>query len=109
MSTLTATNPYRLAAGEGIAEVWWKTGRLTVKTGVAADASFAQLEVRDPRGTATPLHIHHDQDEAFYVLQGEVVVFVEDDTIHLGPGDLVARFAECGCEIVGPPPSLGDR
>ena len=27
----TATKPYRLASGEGLADVWWKTGRITVK------------------------------------------------------------------------------
>lgn len=29
------TKPYRLAAGEGVADVWCKTGRMTVKAGSA--------------------------------------------------------------------------
>ena len=33
MPSTTATKPYRLAAGEGLADVWWKTGRITVKAG----------------------------------------------------------------------------
>ena len=165
MTTTTADTAYRLAAGEGLADVWWKTGRVIVKTGAAAGSSFAQVVVDDPRGTATPMHIHLDQDEAFYVLEGEVVVFVDGDRVDLGPGDfafaprgtahaylvrsprarmlvtlspagleelfvsagipvtspeppaegalppvteLVALFAEYGCELVGPPPSLDE-
>ena len=33
MSTETATQPYRLASGEGLADVWWKTGRIILKAG----------------------------------------------------------------------------
>lgn len=32
-------------------------------------------------------HRHHFQDEWFYVLRGEFIVQVGDDTLHLHPGD----------------------
>src|SRR5207247_11038144 len=72
----TATKPYRLASGEGLADVWWKTGRVTVKVaGVETGNAFSQIEVDDPCGGGTPLHVHHNEDETFYVLEGELTFF----------------------------------
>src|SRR5437764_507217 len=52
MSTETANKPYRLAAGEGLADVWWKTGRITVKAGPDETSNaFSQFEVDDPHGS----------------------------------------------------------
>lgn len=34
-------------------------------------------------------HFHHDQDEWFYVLEGEYVMHVGDEKFRLGPGDSV--------------------
>jgi quercetin dioxygenase-like cupin family protein len=88
MSTETITKPYRLAAGKGIEDVWWMTGRITVKAGPEETGNaFSQFEVNDPRGSAPPLHVHHNDDEAFYVLDGEVTVLVGDERIDLGTGD----------------------
>jgi mannose-6-phosphate isomerase-like protein (cupin superfamily) len=33
------------------------------------------------------LHKHHAQDEWFYIIRGEFIVRVGDDTLRLGPGD----------------------
>ena len=49
--------------------------------------AFSQFEVNDPRGSAPPLHVHHNDDEAFYLLDGEVTVFVGGERIDLGTGD----------------------
>jgi quercetin dioxygenase-like cupin family protein len=84
------TTPYRLASGEGLADVWWKTGRVTVKTSAGETAGgFSQVEISDPRGTAPPMHIHHHDDEAFYVLEGELTLFADGERIDAGPGDYV--------------------
>jgi quercetin dioxygenase-like cupin family protein len=84
------TTPYCLASGEGLADVWWKTGRVTVKTSARETAGgFSQVEISDPRGTAPPMHIHHHDDEAFYVLDGELTLFADGARIDAGPGDYV--------------------
>jgi quercetin dioxygenase-like cupin family protein len=84
----TITKPYRVAAGEGLANVWFKTGRLAVKTGRAETrGGFSQFETDDPRGTATALHVHRNEDETFYVLDGEVTVQIGDQRIDLAAGD----------------------
>src|SRR5262245_46229158 len=86
--TATAPKPYTLAAGDGLADVWWMTGRVTVKAGPDETGNaFSQFEVNDPRGTAPPRHVHHNEDEAFYVLEGEVTAFVGDERIALSTGD----------------------
>jgi len=86
--TAIAPKPYRLASGEGLADVWWMTGRVTVKAGPDETGNaFSQFEVNDPRGTAPPLHVHHNEDEAFYVLDGEVTALVGDERIDLRTGD----------------------
>jgi quercetin dioxygenase-like cupin family protein len=86
--TNTIAKPYRMPAGEGVADIWWKTGRMTVKAGANETGnSFAQLEVTDPRGGATPVHLHRNEDETFYVLEGEVTTLVGDERIDLSAGD----------------------
>ena len=88
MSTEITSKPYRVPAGEGLANFWWKTGRMTVKAGGAETGhAFAQVESFDPRGTATPLHVHHNEDEAFYVVEGEVTVLTGGERIDLVAGD----------------------
>jgi hypothetical protein len=48
MST-TLTAPYRVAAGDGLADIWWKGGRMTLKAGgTETGNAFAQLETDDP-------------------------------------------------------------
>ena len=86
--TVTVAKPYRVASGVGLADVWWKSGRITVKTaGAETGNAFSQIETDDPRGTGPPLHLHHNEDETFYVLEGEVTVVVGDERIDLKAGD----------------------
>ena len=88
MTSQTLTRPYRIGAGEGLADVWWKTGRVAVKTsGAETGGRFAQVEVDDPVGTAPPLHIHHQEDETFYILEGEVTIFADGQRIDASAGD----------------------
>ncbi|MGH9229290.1 MAG: cupin domain-containing protein [Acidimicrobiales bacterium] len=47
------------------------------------------VEVASPRGAVPPLHVHHREDEAFYVVEGEYSVFIGDDVIRASPGTWV--------------------
>jgi quercetin dioxygenase-like cupin family protein len=88
--TETITSPYRVASGEGLADVWWKSGRITVKiAGAETGNAFSQIETDDPRGSGPPLHLHHNEDETFYVLEGDVTVQVGDERIDLEAGDFL--------------------
>src|SRR5204863_3627623 len=86
--TVTVAKPYHVASGEGLADVWWKDGRITVKiAGAETGNAFSQIETDDPRGSGPPLHLHHNEDETFYVLEGEVTIQVGDERIDLAAGD----------------------
>ena len=49
--------------------------------------SFSILEEIDPLDT--PLHVHKNEDELFFVLEGEHVFQVGDEDFPAGPGDMV--------------------
>ena len=53
---------------------------------VLAEGDHSVLEMRAPADDQPPLHVHHDADEGFFVLEGEVTVWVGDETRVLGPG-----------------------
>lgn len=66
-------------------------GDVTIFVRVPADATggaFTLLEEIPPL-VDTPLHVHRDEDELFYVLEGEHVFRVGDDEYAVGPGGLV--------------------
>jgi quercetin dioxygenase-like cupin family protein len=61
---------------------------MTVKAGGAETGhAFAQIEIDGPRGDATPRHLHHNEDETFYILEGDVTILVGNERIDLHPGD----------------------
>ena len=48
------------------------------------------VELADvPAGDMPPLHVHHDEDECFYVMDGEVTLFLPGREVPCGPGDFV--------------------
>jgi quercetin dioxygenase-like cupin family protein len=51
--------------------------------------SVMMFEEVAPRGTVTPMHLHHDSDEVTYVLNGEFTVKIGDEVTVGGPGTCV--------------------
>ena len=49
--------------------------------------AFTIIEEKDPLDT--PLHVHKNEDELFYVLEGEHVFQCGDNEFHVGPGGMV--------------------
>jgi quercetin dioxygenase-like cupin family protein len=47
------------------------------------------VEVAGPGGAVPPLHVHHREDEAFYVVEGDYSVFVGENVIAAQPGSWV--------------------
>lgn len=98
MTTETPIKPYRLADDrayslgdrEGQPARWWLGGHVAVKARAAdTDGRFCQIEFSDPCGNAPPVHVHHWEDETFYVLEGLVTVFLGDSRIDASPGEFV--------------------
>jgi mannose-6-phosphate isomerase-like protein (cupin superfamily) len=80
---------YRLGAGEG-ESVWSLGGRFTIKVGSqASHGGFAMVEALAFRATEPPRHIHHREDEAWYVLDGHMTFHVGDDILEAQTGSFV--------------------
>lgn len=69
-------SPIALAPDAG--EALWFLGVLaTVKASAETTGGrVAVIEHLAPRGAGSPLHVHRDEDEWFYVLEGEVTFWV---------------------------------
>ena len=86
---MTDLRGYHLGSGEG--KAWWFLDTLmTVKAaGDDTHDSFTLIEFGAPIGFGPPLHIHHREDEAFYLLDGAMQVVCGEDRWEAGPGSLV--------------------
>src|SRR5918911_3542038 len=85
----TNTQPYALAREEGL-PLWFLNGLLIVKaTGEQTGGSFSLIDNVGPADGESPYHVHHNEDEAFYILEGEITVYVGDEKIKAEPGTWV--------------------
>ncbi len=89
MSGSAAASPVALSRDEG--EALWFLGVLaTIKA--AGETTANRLAVIDhlaPKGAGSPLHIHHREDEWFYILEGELRFWVGGQHIRAGAGSFV--------------------
>jgi quercetin dioxygenase-like cupin family protein len=92
----TSSGPSLLSREEGMNDIWWpyvpapEVGRHTNKVlGEQTEGRLFQALVAYPRGAAPPLHIHHDADETFFVLDGEVTIFVGNQRNECTAGDFL--------------------
>lgn len=77
-------------------------------TGEATDGRFCLMEhVTMPPGLASPYHVHHNEDEAFYVLEGHVRFVCDGTWLSAGPGTWVygPREIPHGFKVVGTEPA----
>jgi hypothetical protein len=47
------------------------------------------LEAEEPPGFGPPIHVHHDAAEAFYVLEGEYIMYLEDEEFVCPAGSFI--------------------
>jgi hypothetical protein len=131
----TNGGPSLLSREEGTNDIWWpyvpapEVGRHTNKVlGEQTEGRLFQALVAYPRGAAPPLHIHHDADETFFVLDCEVTIFspagIDGFFAEVAPAviagarppapsmpdqdEFIRLMAKYECEFVGRPPTLDD-
>ena len=69
-----AAQPFALANGEG-ERLWFINSEITIKaTAASTGGDLFLMETRVPADFSPPLHVHHDEHEAFYVLEGELEI-----------------------------------
>ena len=72
--------------GEG--EAWWWLGMLaTIKASAErTGGQYSVVEILAPHGYGSVVHVHHREDEGFYILEGEMTCYVGDQMIKAHPG-----------------------
>jgi quercetin dioxygenase-like cupin family protein len=90
MSTYeVASTPIALGPGEGEA-LWFFGGLTTIKaSGRSTGGRVTVTEHLAPRGAGSPLHVHHNEDEWFYVLDGELTLWVGGEVTVAPAGSFV--------------------
>ncbi|HET7457951.1 MAG TPA: quercetin 2,3-dioxygenase [Gemmatimonadaceae bacterium] len=78
-----------LGPGEGT-PVWFLGNLMVVKaTAQSTNGAYGLLESLVPAGSSPPMHVHHREDEAFWILEGAITVRCGDETLRAGPGSYV--------------------
>ncbi len=109
MEQTQALKPVVVRKNEGEARWWF--GALAELKATAADTGgqMTIVEVTEHPGAEAPLHVHHRDDEGFWILEGEVTFEVGDTTIEasagdyvFGPRDIPHRFTvgDDGCRML---------
>jgi len=82
--------PMATHSGEGEAR-WWFDGLAEIKATAEQTGGLLSLievtEPPNPAGVPGPLHVHHREDEGFWILEGDATFQVGDTTIEAHAGD----------------------
>jgi mannose-6-phosphate isomerase-like protein (cupin superfamily) len=83
----TSTAAYTLDSGAGERLRFGEVEVLVKASAATTGRAFTVFEEREP--VDTPLHVHENEDELFYVLEGEHVFQVGNQEFRTGPGGVV--------------------
>ena len=85
--TTRTPQPRVVRRDEGEAR-WWFGGLAVIRaTGADTGGQMTIIEMTEPPGTEAPLHVHHREDEAFFILEGSATIQVGEEEFEVGPGD----------------------
>jgi quercetin dioxygenase-like cupin family protein len=85
MSTGTTAQAYHLRAGEGTPMAWF-AAKFQLK---ASDEQIGLMELAASPGVEPPMHVHRNEDEWYYLLDGEVTFHAGEDSYRGQPGSFV--------------------
>jgi mannose-6-phosphate isomerase-like protein (cupin superfamily) len=86
LQTAPAARPFALANGEG-ERIWFLNSEMTIKaTAASTGGELFLMETHIPEEFSPPLHVHHDEHEAFYVLEGELDIACGSERYRAGAG-----------------------
>ena len=81
--------PIALGPNEG-ESLWFLGSHCSIKASAETTAGrVAVIEHMTPRGLGSPLHVHHREDEWFYVIEGELTLWVGGEVIVAPAGSFV--------------------
>jgi quercetin dioxygenase-like cupin family protein len=106
MTTLDTSRMFvPAAAGDRISfmgmDLVWK-----ITSAMSRGAYVTFVQVAAP-GTGVPMHVHRNDEESVFVMEGRVVVRLGDETFDVGPGDVVnlPRGIPHGFRVTGSSPA----
>ncbi len=90
----------------GTTVTWQGTSYKILLTAAMTGGTMGMFEAVAAPDQGPPRHVHHHEDEIFYILSGEVIFWLDGETVTKGPGDVV--FAPKGkphtFHVIGPNP-----
>src|SRR5262245_37875700 len=101
--------PVAVGKNEGQARWWFASLAVIKATAVDTGGQMTIIEITEPPGAEAPLHVHHREDEGFWLLEGDVTFFVGDTIIEahagdyvFGPRDIPHRYTvgSAGCRML---------
>ena len=101
--------PMTVATNEGDARWWFNSLAVIKATAADTGGQMAIIEVTEPPDAEAPLHVHHREDEGFWLFEGDVTFEVGDTTIEahagdyvFGPRDIPHRYTvgNAGCRML---------
>ena len=82
-----ALKPSVVGAGEGEAR-WWFESLAVIKAGAAdTGGQMTVVEITEPPDMDGPLHVHHREDEGFWILEGSATFQIGDEVVEASAGD----------------------
>jgi quercetin dioxygenase-like cupin family protein len=86
---MSEPRPFIVPPGEG-KPIWYRGTLMTVIAGAeSTGGALTVIEHTLPAGFAAPPHIHHIEDEPWYVLEGRVRFYCQDQTFAAEPGAFI--------------------
>src|SRR5215208_4121405 len=106
---MPALEPLAVPRDDGEARWWFGTLAVIKTTAAETGGQLTIIDVMNPPGWEAPLHVHHRDDEGFWILEGNATIEVGDSTIEasagdyvFGPRDIPHRYTvgENGCRML---------
>jgi len=91
MSEAAGQSLMPIALGNEEGEAFWFFGTLaTIKaSSETTSGRVAVIEHLAPQGVASPMHVHHNEDEWFYITEGAVTFWIGGKIIQASTGSFV--------------------
>jgi quercetin dioxygenase-like cupin family protein len=75
------------SVASSVSAFWWQGSRIEIKARASeTGGALGLVEGFFPRGFGPPLHVHSREDEAFYVIEGEIRFRHGEEEVVAGPG-----------------------